>query len=551
MARKSRKNKNEIKLTNDTIKQYNVGIYVRLSKLDVNDDNYSIENQKNLILNYIKNKDEFKLINIYEDINKTGTNFNRNGFEELLQDLKKGKINCIIVKDLSRFGRNYIECSNYLEKIFPFMNIRFIAINDNYDSINKNSNEILSINLKNIVNELYSKDISKKVSTSLKIKKQKGEFTGSYASYGYLKDPNNKNKIIVNDETADIVRNIFQLRLDGNSYTKIAIILNENNILSPIKYLYSKGIVKNQKFKNSKWNFNSVKTILLNELYIGNMVQGKKKNISINNQKRTSRENWIIVENTHEPIISKEVFYKVQEINNNARNIYEEKNKTPKIITDNIFKNIIKCGECGKRLLRREIRLNNKPNRAVFVCKGRETKQCDFIQFKEEILKEIVFNEIKKQINIYVDLKKLIDSNKNIINLEKNIINNEIKQCENELEKTKSYIKSSYEDYVNNLLSKDDYILIKNNYIQKQNAILEKQKILNEKLSYIDDTIYNKNNFINTFIQFKDESLLTKDLIELLINEIIIYKNRKINITFKYKDEYKYILNRMERILND
>ena len=165
MARKSRKNKNQIKLTNDTIKQYNVGIYVRLSKLDVNDDNYSIENQKNLILNYIKNKDEFKLINIYEDVNKTGTNFNRNGFEELLQDLKKQKINCVIVKDLSRFGRNYIECSNYLEKIFPFMNVRFIAINDNYDSINKNSNEILSINLKNIVNELYSKDISKKVST--------------------------------------------------------------------------------------------------------------------------------------------------------------------------------------------------------------------------------------------------------------------------------------------------------------------------------------------------------------------------------------------------
>ena len=218
MARKSRKNIIETKFTTNN-KIYNVGIYVRLSVFDDNKkDNDTIENQKNIILDYLKDKEEFKIISIYEDTNFTGTNFNRSGFERLLEDVRKEKINCIIVKDLSRFGRNYIECGNYLEKVFPFMNIRFIAINDNYDSNNENANQTLTMHLKNIINEIYAKDISKKIKTVIREKQKKGEFTGGYASYGYLKDSENKNKIIINKETEPIVKQIFKLRLQGYSY---------------------------------------------------------------------------------------------------------------------------------------------------------------------------------------------------------------------------------------------------------------------------------------------------------------------------------------------
>ncbi|WP_250278178.1 recombinase family protein [[Clostridium] colinum] len=316
MARKSRK-KFKIDKAKNSDKIYKLGIYIRVSVTDNKKNKNTIENQKNFILDYIKDKKEFKLIEIYQDDNTTGTNFNREGFKKLLQDIKKGKINCIIVKDLSRFGRSYIECSNYIEKIFPFINVRFISINDNYDSNNNNSNEVLLIHLKNIINEVYSKDISKKVCTAIKEKQQQGKFIGNWATYGYLKDPNDKNKIIVNEETKDIVKKIFNLRLNGYSYTKIANILNEKGVLSPSAYLYSKGILKQDRFKYCKWSDIYIKTILTNEVYIGNIVQGRKKTEFFNNkeQKNIKKDKWIIKEDTHSPIISKDLFFKVQNIN--------------------------------------------------------------------------------------------------------------------------------------------------------------------------------------------------------------------------------------------
>lgn len=553
MARKSRKNINEIKFTEIKFtneKIYNVGIYIRLSKINALNDDDTLVNQKNIILNYIKDKKEFKIIDIYEDTNKTGTNFNRNGFEKLLEDVKIGKIDCIIVKDLSRFGRNYIECCNYIEKIFPFINVRFIAINDNYDSINENSNQILTISLKNIVNEMYAKDISKKVYTALHMKKLKGEFTGSYASYGYLKDPNHKNKIIVNNETAPIVQKIFDLRLKGYSYTKIAIMLNEENILSPIAYLYSKNIVRKKIFENSKWNFNNVKTILLNEIYIGNMVQGKKKCIAINNAKRTNKDDWIIAKATHQPIIEKDVFYKVQEINKKARKDYEEKNQKPKKSTENIFKSIVKCGECGKRLVRRENTYKNccKPS---FACKSHNIKECKFTSFKEADLKEIVFNAIKNQINVCTNLDNLLKEKESIIKFEEEKLNKSIKNFQKELSKIRNSLNTIYEDYAENLLSKDDYILIKNTYIEKEKYVLQKINSLEEELKYTKNTISKKNKFLSTFLSFKNEKLLTKILLEMLISEIVIYQNKTIDIKFNFVDEYKELMVKMESMLNE
>ncbi len=243
MARKSRVHL-QLNLNNPK-KSFQVGAYVRLSILNNNtDDENTIENQKNIILNYINNNNDFELVKFYEDNNKTGTNFNREGFESLLEDIKHKRINCIIVKDLSRFGRDYKECSNYIENILPFLNIRFIAINDNFDSANIKNNDILSMHLKNIVNELYSKDISKKVSSALQSKRKKGQYLCTIPTYGYLKDPKNKGKVIVDEKASEVVKKIFDWRLQNKSYNEILLELEKlNTILSrqEIKTLLKKA----------------------------------------------------------------------------------------------------------------------------------------------------------------------------------------------------------------------------------------------------------------------------------------------------------------------
>ena len=549
MARKSRKNISlETKFTDSLYKVYSVGIDVRLSFVDKNKkcvDNDTIENQKSIILNYIENKEEFNLIQIYEDASKTGTNFQRSGFEKLLEDIKSQKINCVIVKDLSRFGRNYIECGNYLEKVFPFMGVRFIAINDNYDSNNENCNEILLMHLKNFVNEIYAKDISKKITTIIREKQKKGDFIGNFAPYGYLKDPCNKNKIIVNEETAPIVKYIFKLRLENYGYTKIAKILNEKNILSQSAYLYKNGYVKSDTFKDKKWTIKRVREILLNPIYIGCMVQGKS--VISQNKKRVylPMDKWIVVENMHEPIIDKDTFYKVQQINNKFSDEFKINSKI-----DNIFKGYIRCGECGKNLTTNRNKRNSGKIVNYFICRGHRTGACDFISIKEELIAEVVFKEVNNQIKMVANLKKLITDNYKSIQLEEDKLIAEINKLNSEIQKIKNFYEIIYEDYVTGLLTEDEYMLNKRSYIQKEQALLEKKSVLEVKLQELKDNFINENNYIKTFSKFENKKVLCKELLETLIEDIIIYKDRTIQINFKYTSEYNIMNKKIGEILN-
>ena len=555
MARKSRKNNNKI-VKDTTNNKYNVGIYVRLSRINNNKENIdSIENQKKIILDYIKYSNEFNLVDIYEDTNFSGTNFKRSGFEILMEDVKKGKINCIIVKDLSRFGRNYIECGNYLEKIFPFMNIRFIAINDNYDSNNENSNEILLMHLKNIINDIYAKDISKKISTVLNQKRKDGQFIGAWASYGYLKDPNNKNKLIINNETSTIVKYIYDLRLQGLSYSKIAINLNEQNILSPCAYLYKIGILKNKSYKDKKWVVSTVKSILSSEIYIGNMVQGKKMTNLLKNKKYevVKSDEWIVVKGTHKPIIEEEIFYKVQEINKNVKEKYEfnMKNSKPKKTTINIFKGIITCGCCNSKLNRKEeAKVNVNETYRFFQCNNKRIKQCNFTTINEDIIKEVVFEQLKNEIVLINQFKSFIKENHNIINFEMENLKSMLKNISLEIEKINIYNKNIYEDYIIGILTKNEYLFIKDNYLEKINTLIKNKEELEEKLIDIENTFIN-NKYINVVSQFNSIDILTKEIIQTFINEIIVYEDKTIQIKFKYKDEYLKAYYELERILKN
>ena len=284
--------------------------YLRLSKDDGDKaESDSIRNQRNLITGFVEQHKEIRLVDEYIDDGYSGTNFERPAFQRMLEDAKKNRINCIIVKDLSRLGRNYIETGRYLEKIFPLLGVRFIAINDHYDSADEaNDSDQIIVPFKNLINDAYCRDISIKIRSQLDVKRKNGQFIGSFAGYGYLKDRDNRNHLIVDEYAAEIVKVIFKMKIDGFSSQRIAAKLNGMGVHPPMEYKRLCGMKYNSGFRSGsdpKWGVTSVNRILRNEVYTGTMVQGKtrKINYKVKQSCPIEEENWIKVENTHEAII--------------------------------------------------------------------------------------------------------------------------------------------------------------------------------------------------------------------------------------------------------
>lgn len=319
-------------------KFWKAALYVRLSIEDNGlQKRESVDNQLGLLLNFVKQLEDIIVVQTYIDNGETGTDLERPEWEKLIHEVKNKKINCIVVKDLSRFARNYIEAGDYLEKIFPFLDVRFIAVNDCYDSSNLlfKENE-LTVSLKNLINDYYAKDISNKIMSSFRIKKDNGEFIGSKAPYGYLlKD----NHFILDKEAADVVKMIFELTLQGNSVYAIAKILNEKQILSPSAYACKKGVKKYRNSQNVLWQAQAVTRILYNETYIGNLVQ-ERTNKSIHTKEKIglrSEDKWIIIPNAHEAIVDKKTFEEIQKIKQRNREIRKKRLERKKKVSKRIF----------------------------------------------------------------------------------------------------------------------------------------------------------------------------------------------------------------------
>jgi site-specific DNA recombinase len=328
-------------------------LYMRLSKDDGDKvESDSIRNQRSLLRDFVKQHSDITLVKEYVDDGFSGTNFERPDFQRMLEDARNHKINCIIVKDLSRLGRNYIETGRYLEKIFPVLGIRFIAVNDHYDSADTtNDSDQIIVPFKNLVNDAYCRDISIKIRSQLDIKRKKGQFIGNYAGYGYFKDPKDKNHLVIDEYAAEIVRMIFNMKIDGYSAKNIAARLNEMGVLIPAEYKRACGFNYSSGFmagKKPKWDVSSVLRILKNELYTGTMVQGKtrKINYKVNVRQKIEPENWIRVEGTHEPIVSKEIFECVQKL------MELDTRTSPEEESIYEFSGLLRCGDCGQNLVR-------------------------------------------------------------------------------------------------------------------------------------------------------------------------------------------------------
>ena len=373
---------------------FNAAGYIRLSKEDrIKDESNSVTNQKLIITSYIKKNEDLELFDFYIDDGYSGTTFDRPEYKRMIKDIAEGKVNTIIVKDLSRFGRNHIESDNYIENILPGYNVRFISIIDDVDSF-KNPKSVCSIEipLKNLMNDQYARDISEKDRSTLKIKQLNGEFIGVTAPYGYLKNPKDKHKFIIDKEASYFVKKIFNMILLGKSRKEIAEHLNNKNVLTPSLYKLSKENINNEDLiLSKKWNAEIVNRILRNETYTGTLIQNIKTKPNYRTDKLidVNKDEWIITENHHEPIISKNRFDEVQQILNRKTKV----NKNDDI---DLFSGYLKCSHCGRGLV-----IKKSKNQIYYYCSSYiKDKSCLKYSVNKKKLEQKVKDEIIKKINI-------------------------------------------------------------------------------------------------------------------------------------------------------
>ena len=523
-------------------------LYVRLSVEDGDKDvSTSIESQKQLLDEFLNNNKDIQFYNYYIDDGYSGTDFNRPGFKNLFNDMKLNKFNTIIVKDLSRLGRNYIEAGNYIEQIFPLFNIRFIAINDKIDSfLFPESIRNTNMPLKNLINDEYCRDISKKISSTFKTMRKNGLYTSGTPPYGYKVDPENKHHLVIDEKTAPNVKLIYDLYLKGYGMKRIVNYLHDANIVNPSGYKKSKR--KDINKIGFFWSTSSISKILDNQVYCGDLVQGKSRNISYKIHKgiKKPKEEWDIVKNTHEPIIDRDIWEKVQEIRKKAT---KEFVKIPK--EENLFSGKLKCHECGYALRRMYMK-----NRIGYNCStymDRSNKICKNHYISEEELKRIVWKSIKCQLKIILNAEKVIKSieKSKFTNDEMIFYKNNINKQQIELEKYKQMKIDLYEDWKLGSITEEEYKSYLEDYADKINNLSKNIDYLQQKIN----ENKNKNNFENNnLIQianlYRNKEKLSHEIVDNLIEVIEINKNKEIIIKFKYKDEFEEVLNKLKNDRN-
>lgn len=562
MARPAKRRQQATEIQVPAAEQFSVihktAIYARLSREDNLNQSDSIENQLSLLHDYVGNRPYLQLVGTYIDNGYTGTDFDRPEWQKLMEAVRAKEVDCIVVKDLSRLGRNYIETGEFLEKICPFFGIRFIAINDNFDTDTTEASGQLSVSLSNIINDYYAKDISRKVSSALRSKMENGEFIGSWEKYGYLKDENNKNQLIINPETAPVVKQIFLWRSEGMSYMGINKKLNDSGIPSPGQYKANRGIVtnNNQKDRVILWNKHMVTEILKDITYLGHLAQRKGSQclyagISYH---RTEEQDWIVVENTHEPIIEQELFDKVQAINNAAA----EKAKTnsgkydhlPKAV--NIYGKKFTCADCGSviKLVRS---FSTKKDKVYFTFKcptyaEHGTRACNAKKMRKADLDEAVLSAMKAQLDLFVDMQ---DSLHRLLAMKKAMANqsqqkDEIKSLKKKLDHKKGLFSGLYRDLREGLITDEDYA-------QAREVILADIDRMEKQLSELEGTttrfeeqLRGEKKWAELVRKYHNATEVTAEMVDVMIASMKMNEDSSLEITFNHMDEFKAIYDTIE-----
>ncbi len=558
MARKSRKP--SVSGTLDAaaqakteMKLYRTAVYARLSVEDSkNPDCDTIENQLSLVRNYVESKPYLRQTAEYIDNGVSGTRFDRPEFMRMVADMRAGEIDCIVVKDLSRLGRNYLEAGDYLEKIFPFFGVRFIAVTDGYDSINPNTAEDgLIVPLKNLINEAYAKDMSKKISTAIDIKQRQGKFVGSRAAYGYTKSPEDKNQLIVDREVSGIVVRIFECKARGMGNASIAKMLNEEGIASPMRYKYEKGLTKNKRYAESLWNDGTIAAMIVNPVYIGDMEQGIQKEamyMGIRKHK-PQKSGRIYVEGTHEPILSRELFDRVQElVEERKQKVIASRGKYDNVEKkENKFNHILFCGDCGGRL-KFYRRVDNRSGIAKvyydYTCPNSESygeQFCKKKKIKMQDLEEAVKAALRMHMNLFLDTKEVLQRLNRTAQAKqiKTDYRRQITDTRNRLERAQSMNSSLYNDYADGLLNERDYLFAKQKYVKEAENLAQKLSELAAMQTTYETEYAGDQDFAKIMGQYAGFEELTSEMVHALISRIVFFGEGRIEIEYAFDDELK------------
>lgn len=524
---------------------YDVGIYCRLSRDDNNGslESMSIANQRQVLMDYVTEKG-WNLIDCYIDDGYTGTNFERPDFKRMLKDAESGKIDCIITKDLSRLGRNYVQTGYYTEEYFVEKNIRFIAVNDGIDTMQDN-NDIAAFH--NVLNEFYPKQVSKKVRQVKKKSAQQGKFMGSQAPYGYKKSPEDKHILIIDDEAAKIVRRMFNDFADGDSARMIAERFNNEGINSPRFYHYEK-MGRQNPLTNEKnvWGSSTVTQLLRNQVYIGNMVQGKRQTVSFKTKKmrQVPPEKWIVVENTHEPLIERDVWDRVQKrLNSNPK-------KTRRTKTDviGLFSGILKCADCNTPLAYMRKQLKDR-EKGVYRCSRYNNnggKACTPHYIDEEYIITFVLNDIRKYAILAKEERKelasrLFSSMKANNNIESVTVKSKIREAEKRLIEINSRLKNLYEDKCTGKIPENIFCGLMNDFTKEQAELESKLPKLRYELESINETTGSIDEWLDLISQYDNLTKLDRDVVLGLIESITVserdksYSRHTQEITIEYR----------------
>lgn len=505
-------------------------LYCRLSREDGDRmESDSIGNQRKLLEEYIENHPELVMAECYADDGYTGTNFQRPAFQRMLRDMESGRIRCVLVKDLSRFGRDYIETGRYLERWLPEHGVRFIAVTDNIDSVRGAYDMMMP--LKNLFNTQYARDISQKVKSSLHAKQQRGEFIGAFASYGYCKDPQNHNRLVIDPPAAAVVRRIFTLFESGMGKVRIAKQLNGEGIPCPSEYKRLTG----EKYRNGQrlaattyWTYATIHRILQNEMYIGSMEQGRDDRLQMHGKaRRKDRSQWTVVPGTHEPIIEKAQWQRVQALlSANARTPDFQQNVSP-------FAGFLKCGDCGRAMVK-----TVRGGKTFYTCgsyKRCGASVCSKHYIAHDALAQVVLDDLNQLIGGVEDLRQLAEQG-----AARPPAAGQSHKLEAALQRIQRRRRSAYEDYQDALISKEEYLRYRADYDAQEQAL---QAQLDKLRSTAQDDPLSLP-WVKELLALGQLAELDRPTVAAAIREIRVYEGNRIEIDYLFPESYRALLER-------
>lgn len=530
-----------------TVRRWRLGEYIRLSKEDLKkgkDDSNSVINQRDLLNDfYQKHIGEFESVSEYVDDGHTGTDANRENFQRLLADVMSGKINCVVVKDLSRFARNYSDAGSLIDNLFVQMGVRFISLAENVDSY-KDPDSVSSIivPITNVMNDQYCYQTSKKIRQVFDYKRRNGQYIGSFAPYGYIKDPKDKHQLIVDEDAAEIVKQIYALCLQGTTKRHISFYLNEHGVPSPTAYRRAKGLPVSSTSDDPMWGDRAIWNILTNPIYTGDLVQGRRrvKSYKVHEIEAVPEDEWVTVPDTHEAIIDKESFEKVQAL------LKRDTRSAPKSRELHLFSGFLRCADCGKAITRSQSGKN-----VYYACstyKNRSRLACSMHSIKHNRLEAAVLFAIQQQVHLAVSYSELV-ARINSAPIKKSQsfrLDDLINTKERELAKVTRYKQSLYQDWKDGEITQQEYRTMKADYEQQSQRLSDILVRLTAERAELANGVDQEHPALVAFMKFENIDSLSREILIELIDHIKVYENGNISVRFKFADELRKIAEYIE-----